>query len=284
MRIIVDVREHDLYEKLDSIIHFEGHSTSLQLFKKALDIGDILIQTDDEKDVMLIERKTLGDLLSSIKDGRYKEQSYRLMHSSGFPPHAVVYMIEGMMSQLRTLIDKKIVYSSMSSLNYFKGFSVFRTCSLYESAETIVWMTQKIEREFQEGTIPFYLHRSREPVVRVPVISSDGESDTQNVVETPVYETQVLIQTPSDYCSVVKKVKKDNITVENIGQILLCQIPGISSVTSAAIMKEYKTFANLVDEIRANPENLYTIHIENNGKMRKISKSCVESIVKYLSS
>jgi ERCC4-type nuclease len=282
MRIIVDTREDDLYEKLDSIIHFEGHSTSLQLVKKVLDLGDILIQTDDDKDVMLIERKTLGDLLSSIKDGRYKEQSYRLMHSSGFPPHAVVYMIEGMMSQLRTLLDKKMVYSSMSSLNYFKGFSVFRTCSLYESAETIVWMSQKIERDLQEGVLPFYLHRPRELTTRETV--GDLASQIENIiVPSGEPEQQVPHQTPADYCSVVKKVKKDNVTVENIGQILLCQIPGISSVTSGAIMKEYNTFANLIDQIRVKPENLYNIHIENNGKMRKISKSCAESIIKYLS-
>ena len=279
MRIIVDTREHDLYEKLDSIIHFEGHSTSLQLVKKVLDLGDILIQTDDDKDVMLIERKTLGDLLSSIKDGRYKEQSYRLMHSSGFPPHAVVYMIEGMMSQLRTLLDKKMVYSSMSSLNYFKGFSVFRTCSLYESAETIVWISQKIERDLQQGVLPFYLQK---PIRELQ--TSDISSQIENtIVPSGEPEQPVPQQTPSDYCSVVKKVKKDNVTVENIGQILLCQIPGISSVTSGAIMKEYNTFANLIDQIRVKPENLYNIHIENNGKMRKISKSCAESIIKYLS-
>jgi ERCC4-type nuclease len=279
MRIIVDTREHDLYEKLDSIIHFEGHSTSLQLVKKVLDLGDILIQTDDDKDVMLIERKTLGDLLSSIKDGRYKEQSYRLIHSSGFPPHAVVYMIEGMMSQLRTVIDKKTVYSAMGSLNYFKGFSVFRTCSLYESAETIVWISQKIERELQQGVLPFYLQK---PIRELQ--TSDISSQIENIiVPSGEPEQQVPHQTPADYCSVVKKVKKDNVTVENIGQILLCQIPGISSVTSGAIMKEYNTFANLIDQIRVKPENLYNIHIENNGKMRKISKSCAESIIKYLS-
>jgi ERCC4-type nuclease len=279
MRIIVDTREHDLYEKLDSIIHFEGHSTSLQLVKKVLDLGDILIQTDDDKDVMLIERKTLGDLLSSIKDGRYKEQSYRLIHSSGFPPHAIVYMIEGMMSQLRTVIDKKTVYSAMGSLNYFKGFSVFRTCSLYESAETIVWISQKIERDLQQGVLPFYLQK---PIRELQ--TSDISSQIENtIVPSGEPEQQVPHQTPADYCSVVKKVKKDNVTVENIGQILLCQIPGISSVTSGAIMKEYNTFANLIDQIRVKPENLYNIHIENNGKMRKISKSCAESIIKYLS-
>jgi ERCC4-type nuclease len=282
MRIIVDTREHDLYEKLDNIIHFEGHSTSLQLVKKVLDLGDILIQTDDEKDVMLIERKTLGDLLSSIKDGRYKEQSYRLIHSSGFPPHAIIYMIEGMMSQLRTVIDKKTVYSAMGSLNYFKGFSVFRTCSLYESAETIVWMSQKIERDLQQGVLPFYLQKPIRELQTSEATSDNSYKIENTIVPSGDPEHQASQQTPADYCSVVKKVKKDNVTVENIGQILLCQIPGISSVTSRAIMKEYNTFANLIDQIRVKPENLYNIHIENNGKMRKISKSCAESIIKYL--
>ena len=43
-----------------------------------LTLGDISIDIVDHEDVakcaLLIERKTIPDLLSSIKDGRYKEQ------------------------------------------------------------------------------------------------------------------------------------------------------------------------------------------------------------------
>lgn len=276
MRIILDEREHALYDKIDSIVHFEGNSTTIQLSRKVLPLGDILIQTDDEKDVALIERKTLGDLLSSIKDGRYEEQSYRLIHSSGFPPHNIIYMIEGMYSSLRTMLEKKTIFSALTSLNYFKGFSVFRTCSLQETAETIVWMAEKIERNFQKGVLPSYLtqrHRvSTTSITQEPsTISGGGEPGPENTVITP-----------SNYCSVVKKVKKDNVTPENIGEIILCQIPGISSVTAMAVMREYKTFPQLIDSIRTNPQSLENIVCENNGKTRKISKTCVQNIVTYL--
>jgi ERCC4-type nuclease len=259
MRIILDERESALYDKIDSIVNFEGNSTSIQLFRRVLPLGDILIQTDEEKDVALIERKSLGDLLSSIKDGRYEEQSYRLVHSSGFPPHNIVYVIEGMFSQVRTLLEKKTILSAITSLNYFKGFSVFRTCSLSETAETIVWMAEKIERDFQKGKLPSYLTQPQ-----------------------PQTESTASPITAANYCSVVKKVKKDNVTPENIGEIILCQIPGISSVTAMAVMKHYKTFPQLIDEIRANPQGVENITCENNGKVRKISKACAQNIVAYL--
>lgn len=260
MRIILDERESALYDKIDSIVNFEGNSTSIQLFRRVLPLGDILIQTDEEKDVALIERKSLGDLLSSIKDGRYEEQSYRLVHSSGFPPHNIVYVIEGMYSQLRTLLEKKTILSAITSLNYFKGFSVFRTCSLSETAETIVWMAEKIERDFQKGKLPSYLTQPQPPQT----------------------ETTASPITAANYCSVVKKVKKDNVTPENIGEIILCQIPGVSSVTAVAVMREYKTFSNLIDQVRLHPQSLENIVCESKGKQRKISKACVQSIVAYL--
>jgi ERCC4-type nuclease len=186
-------------------------------------------------------------------------------------------MIEGMYSQLRTLLEKKTVYSAITSLNYFKGFSAFRTCSLQETAETIVWMAEKIERNFQKGVLPSYLTQRPRPPNTTPITQevtasvSEGGGEDENTVITA-----------SNYCSVVKKVKKENVTPENIGEIVLCQIPGVSSVTAMAIMKQYKTFSNLIDQVRLNPQSLENIVCESKGKQRKISKSCVHNIVAYL--
>ena len=58
----------------------------------------------------------------------------------------------------------------------------------------------------------------------------------------------------SNYCTVVKKVKKDNVTPDNIGEIILCQIPGISSVTAMAIMKHFNTFPKLIEELQKNSQ------------------------------
>ena len=41
----------------------------------------------------------------------------------------------------------------------------------------------------------------------------------------------------------------ENVTPENIAEIMLCQIPGISSVTALAIMDKFKTIPNLIQEV-----------------------------------
>ena len=273
MHIIVDEREHELYSKLDSIVNFEGNNTSIRISKEVLPLGDILIQTDGQRPVVLIERKSLSDLLASIKDGRYVEQSYRLIHTGEYSPHNIIYMIEGMFSQLRTPMEKRIVLSAITSLNHFKGFSVLRTCSLNETAEQIVWMAEKMEKDFQKGKRPAYT-LSTPPVGQQ---SSDGDNNEKSAEENPAPPSAA-----QNYCTVVKKVKKDNITPDNIGEIILCQIPGISSITAIAIMKQYGTFPKLFDEIRSNPGGLENIVCHNNGKSRKISKSCVKNVIEYL--
>jgi hypothetical protein len=86
-----------------------------------------------------------------------------------------------------------------------------------------------------------------------------------------------------EYCSVIKKVKKDNITEDNIGEIMLCQIPGISSVTALTIMEKFKYLPNLVKCIQDDPQCLNNIcTTDAKGKTRKISKTAIATIVKYL--
>ena len=71
----------------------------------------------------------------------------------------------------------------------------------------------------------------------------------------------------------IKKVKKENITQDNIGEIMLCQIPGISSVTALTIMEKYKSLPNLIKELEANNDCLKDITSTNTkGQTRKINK------------
>ena len=96
--------------------------------------------------------------------------------------------------------------------------------------------------------------------------------------------TMEELPTEKDYCSVIKKVKKDNITCENIGEIMLCQIPGVSSVSAIAILSKFKTLPIMIKSIQDDPTCLTGITTcDANGKSRKISKTTIETIVKYLS-
>jgi len=247
LQIILDEREVSLYEKCITM------TTQIPISKRVLPLGDISIRDAHDAEIMLIERKSLTDLIASIKDGRYEEQSYRLIHASGVYRHHIVYIVEGLLSQLHSPVEKKMVYSAMTTLLLFKGFSVIRTNSVQETADWVVNCADKLSREMARGSMPW--------------IGTTTSSD-----ESP----------PAPYCSVVKKTKKDNLTPENIGEIMLCQIPGISTVSAIAIMRKYRSISNLIDNIKTNPECLDDIVCETRGKARKIGKNIIQNIITFL--
>jgi ERCC4-type nuclease len=222
----------------------------------------------------------LNDLLASIKDGRYEEQSYRL-NGLNHNNHNIYYMIEGDVNKFNRFKDNKMekltLYSAMFSLNYFKGFSVMRTLSLEESALFICNTANKLSKTETSGKKPYFNNK-----VETISLNENVTTEEQNGGEVVSIEKDVE-QSEKDYVSVVKKVKKENITPENIAEIMLCQIPGISSVTALAIMDKFKTLPNLIQEVQQNEDCLKDISYTNTkGQTRKINKTSVLNIVKYL--
>ena len=61
---------------------------------KNLEQGDFIIRDQDENILLIIERKTISDLLSSVKDSRYTEQSDRYSQLD-IPSSKIIYLIEG---------------------------------------------------------------------------------------------------------------------------------------------------------------------------------------------
>jgi ERCC4-type nuclease len=272
MRLIIDNREHGLYEKCESIIANDpGYAT---IETHVLPLGDILVKTDEGKDVMIVERKTLTDLLASIKDGRYEEQSHRLKHSSGFPSHNIVYIIEGMFSTLRTVMEKKLIISSIASLNYFKGFSVIRTSGIQETAEILIYMADKIDRNFMKGILPSYLVEQQEEQrqIQIPLENTFINEKHENIEATQ----------EKSYSGFVKAIKKENITQDNISEIMLCQIPGISSIYAKSIITSFGGFSKMVEKVKNGSANFENIMYETKGKQRRIPKTCGEQIIKYI--
>ena len=250
MKIFLDERENQLHHLLQD--KNKELEFPIVIEKKVLPLGDIVFVNDEGNDFLIIERKSLSDLIASIKDGRYNEQSYRLIHSSGLYRHHIVYLIEGGFAQLTNPSEKKMVYSAMTSLQFFKGFSLIKTTSIYETADWILYNANKLFASFKKGS-----------QLWTPESSSNND-------------------TPSNYCSVVKKTKKDNITPENIGEILLCQIPGISSVSAVSIMKKFQTISNLIDCVKSDASCLDDIICETKGKQRKLGKNVIHNITTYL--
>jgi ERCC4-type nuclease len=275
MLIKIDTREtpllHQILNQISTIPVFKN----IKVKTEALPIGDIIIN-DDTEDKIIIERKAVADLLSSIKDGRYEEQSYRL-NGIDHHNHNIVYLIEGDVNKSNRFksdnqVEKLTAYSAMFSLNYYKGFSVFRSFSLEETANIICNMAYKIGKDLTKK--PYFENKHK-------IMSFNETGDNDTVVQTD--DSEEIQVTDKDYVGVIKKVKKDNITPDNIGEIMLCQIPGISSVTALAVMEKYKTIGNLIKELELNTECLKDLSYTNTkGQVRKISKTSLANIAKFL--
>ena len=275
MILKIDTRERELLKIWENLLVAVPAFKDLKIVVEPLPLGDIIIN-NGQIDNIIVERKSLSDLASSIKDGRYDEQSYRL---NGLPHHNhnIVYLIEGDLTKFNSFkerIDKQTLYSAMFSINYYKGFSLMRSTNMDETAFIVCNMAYKIGKD-----------PNKQPYFSQLLAKAEDTNTTLGVIDNPDLESGLLAQQPQskDYCSVIKKVKKDNITEENIGEIMLCQIPGISSVTALTIMEKFNTLPNLIKCIQDDPECLNGISaICSNGKSRKINQTSIATIVKYL--
>ena len=231
MELICDCRE----SKINKIL-FEK---KIQYISTSLDIGDFRINYNGKMKT-IIERKSLNDLVSSIIDGRYKEQSLRLASIENLHAHNVIYIIEGDLKTYkpRTRINCESIKSAMFALSYYKGFSVVNTLSLSETADYIKFVFDKINKNPQ------------------------AEPYSQNNCQ-------------EEYVNVVKKTKKDNITKENINILMLSQIPGISTKIAKSILNKI-TFKDLVND---NFEHCDITYFDSNRKIPKKSLKTIKDFL-----
>jgi len=275
MKITIDDREHELIKICRNYLENESVYKNVELVVAHLSLGDIVIQ-DDQDTYLIIERKSLADLSASIKDGRYKEQSYRL-HGLSDHNHNIVYLIEGNLityNSFRDKMDKNTLYSAMFSLNYHKGFSVMRSIHINETAHMICNIANKLEKTDKNKRMGFYN-------LQIKNIDANVDANENTNIDTPTSMNTYIGN--KSYCDVIKKNKKDNITPDNIGEIMLCQIPGISATTAKTIMVEYHTINDLIEAINNDTTILENITNTNSkGQKRKINKTAICNIIRYL--
>jgi len=243
----IDTRERDIIEALkdnDFII------------VEQLDLGDIQIIINEEV-VLVIERKSLNDLSSSIRDGRLREQKLRLMNT--FDINKIMYLIEGKISSkmIKNLDTAKIGGMKVSSLigaqtNIIArdGMKVLRTSCVEET----IYLLTNLYHKYQ------------------------------------VYgKTNINEQKEKDYVDTIKIKKKENMTSKNCFIIQLAQIPGCSKKVAKIIVEEVKSMINLcklysqletIEEKQKLLENI-TYQIIN-CKTRKVGKKLSKKIYHYM--
>jgi crossover junction endonuclease MUS81 len=270
MIIKVDYREKKLLTMLNAKLE-ELELKHITIIIESLPLGDIIICDDKCIEQIIIERKSLNDLAASIRDGRYAEQSFRLDNHE-IHNHNIIYLIEGDIhrySDKYSKIKKKTLQVTMFCINYFKGFSIMKTRDILETAEYILIITDKLRRE----TVRKNYYKNNQ-------IETDG-----NIFENEKLHLNSNIRSESPkkrYSEVISKVKKKNIRPDNIGEIILSQIPGISSKTSAAIMQNFSSLYELLTTLQKDCKCLNEITIKSKNGKRRLSQSIISNIKTYL--
>jgi hypothetical protein len=149
-----------------------------------------------------------------------------------------------------------------------------RTDTLDETAIFVCNSFVKFTTNLKEGKSAYFKQPVNLEEIDTNTIETDTCTETTNINEPPVLS----------YSHVVKRVKKENLTPDNIGEIFLCQMPGISTLTASAIMDAFGTFSNLISELEINPDCVSNLRIPAaNGKTRKMGKNISEMLVRFLS-
>ena len=120
MKLKIDYREKKLIELLKAYITQFGLK-NIDIEIENLPLGDAIICDKNGNEKLIVERKSLNDLASSIKDGRYVEQSHRLTNNQ-MHNHNIIYLIEGNLSTWTNIYKVKAntLQSAIFSLNYYK--------------------------------------------------------------------------------------------------------------------------------------------------------------------
>jgi crossover junction endonuclease MUS81 len=218
-----------------------------------LDLGDFVFKYNGDI-VCLIERKTISDMIASIKDGRYKEQKIRLKNC-GIGDHKIIYLVEGAKLSLWDLSDKIVIGGIIGTL-IRDNIKVFRTVSLQETMH--------------------FLERIYSRLLENPKKILPDDNIDDKVVHV-------------NYANTLKVRKKENLTPQVCNILQLSQIPSISQNMASAVLDKYGSIFKLclaytqINDEKEKEKMVANIKFDiANGKQRKIGLVASSRLYQYL--
>jgi len=215
-----------------------------------LTVGDYLIKYKD-KDVLVIERKTINDYCASIKDGRHREQKKRLL--TKYTKNQIIYLVEGNLEFIQSKYNKvnsDTLTSSILNTMMRDGIHVFHT---KDSKETIFFIESICKKISKQG-ISFL------------------ESKTSHQDDL--------------FNNLTKTTKNSNIDKELCSKLMISNIPTISIKTAERILMNFGTIQNLINTLSQMNEEERITYIQmlpsTDKTFRKISKTSAKNLLNFL--
>lgn len=238
-----DNREKDLIKILED----KGYNVTLE----NLDLGDIqFVDLTTKEIIIIIERKTYSDLSASIKDGRYKEQKERMIHSIKKSIRKIV------------LLEGENTSTFKLPINTLTG--VIINTMIRDNIHIFMSKTKYTTIEFIENIIlqlPKYYDDLKKEII-------SGEIKEFNNNQNHNYKIS----------------KKENLTQEVCFRNMLSQIPGISINMASIFVDKYKNMATFIIELKKEGDKENIIKLLGNEKYgtRKIGNKTAEKIYNFV--
>nr|XP_010346641.2 crossover junction endonuclease MUS81 isoform X3 [Saimiri boliviensis boliviensis] len=174
----------------------------------------------------VVERKRLDDLCSSIIDGRFREQKFRLKRCG---LERRVYLVEEHGSVHNLSLPESTLLQAVTNTQVIDGFFVKRTADIKESAAYLALLTRGLQRLYQGHTL-----RSRP-------------------WGTPGNPESGAMPSPNPLCSLLTfsdfnagAIKNKAQSVREVFARQLMQVRGVSGEKAAALVDRYSTPASLL--------------------------------------
>jgi len=246
--LIVDSHEKALYDSIVVQNQQLGHIYDVQM--APLELGDIKIVLsvcDNIVRELVFERKTLSDMVSSMHDGRYREQKARLL--SNIATNNISYIVEGDSICQSIKRGAKSVSSAYFNMIFRDDIHLFFTRDVAETGQMLLSICTKM---------------------------------TENPSNYTVATTSSTEQIPKEYtgCLKLKSKKNHNITPVNCMVLQLAQVPSISNVIAKNICVVFPTMHTLVDAMRSCSSQLEKQKILS--CIDKVGKAKATKILEYM--
>ncbi|MBN3300114.1 MUS81 endonuclease, partial [Amia calva] len=186
---------------------------------------------------VIVERKRMDDLCSSIIDGRFREQKFRLKRCGLGRP---VYLVEESRSTAHLSLPESTLRQAIVNTQVVDGFQVRRTADIRESVAYLTVMTRQLQRLYQVQTACVCVS-----------VRAHGLEESVSPLPGRAPPCSLLIFTEFNQGAVKNKAQ----TVREVFARQLMQISGVSGDKAAALLERYSTVSSLLQAYAKCPSD-----------------------------
>ncbi|KAJ3282079.1 Crossover junction endonuclease mus81 [Borealophlyctis nickersoniae] len=223
-----------------SFLQTQFERKNVKILTRALELGDFIWvakqkhkNPGDCQEIVLdfiVERKIMDDLTASLKDGRYKEQKFRLSSTGA----QIIYLVEE--SNFPDPAMKDAVETVITQTQAVQGFFVKRTATIDETVEYLTLLTRQLAAKYE-----------KEDLFAIPTnnIHIETFKELRSQLEERDKRRYLL---PFDAYQVINR-KTRNFTLKDVWTRQLMTIKGMGGEKAAVIAAKYPTMKSLLEAL-----------------------------------